>query len=65
MQDIFNTINSENIDRFMLDFYKMFHKLAESTEGIDKSNIKMSYFEWIDDGNNEITLKFIKTDHGE
>jgi hypothetical protein len=64
IQNVFNTVNLENIDRFMLDFYKIFHGISKATEGIDKSDMKMTYFDWIDDGGNEITLN-LESENGE
>jgi hypothetical protein len=63
VQDIFDTVNLENIDRFMLDFYKIFHSLSEAHEGLDKNGIRMEYFDWTDDGENKITLH-LKSDNG-
>lgn len=62
IQDIFNTVNKENIDRFMLDFYKIFHSISEAYDGISKEDVKMEYFDWVDDGNNDITLDLESND---
>jgi hypothetical protein len=56
-QDIFNAITLENLDRFMTDFYKIFHYMAEYKEVAPEEVVKaskMEGFQWIDDGENNI-----------
>lgn len=60
LQDIFNVISFDNIDRFMLDFYKTVHHLAEFKEITPEhivKDIRFTRFEWIDDGKNDLTIK--------
>lgn len=56
VQDIYNCITTENIERFMLDFYQLFDTMAQIKEMDKEVDIKNPYFTWIDDGKMNITF---------
>jgi len=63
VQDMFDVVTTDNIERFLMDFCMAFHMMAEAKEnlhkdGIDLSEIKNPYFIWKDDGKTDISFKF-------
>jgi len=63
IQDIYDIITEENLDRFMLDFYKLFHTLAASKKDDENwKKLKLGHFNWKDDGDNNITINFNNND---
>lgn len=56
VQDIYDCITTENIERFMLDFYKLFDTMVQVKEMSEGINIKNPYFTWIDDGKMNISF---------
>lgn len=63
IQDIFDVINVENIERFLTDFCIMFQTMAEAKDlsekdGINMTDVKNPYFIWKDDGKTDISFKF-------
>lgn len=65
INDIYHLINKENFKSFMLDFYKIFHNIAESKdkgEEKDWEESNMSYIDWYDDGENNIQIEFESKD---
>lgn len=61
MQDIFDLITEDNIDSFMLDFYKMVHTNALARKEIGEEEwmkLRMPSFRWINDNKNDLEFKF-------
>jgi len=53
IQDIFDIVTTENIDRFMTDFYKMFDSIAKLKQNLESQtlvNMTMPSYTWTDDG---------------
>lgn len=67
INDIYQLVTKDNLDRFMLDFYKTFHTIAEAKEGNPEAfkESKMTVFIWKDDSKNEITLTLNPIGEGE
>ena len=60
IQDIFNVVTTENIERFMIDFYKSFDNMARLKESLSVeilADIKVSSLRWIDDGQMNFSIK--------
>ena len=55
INDIYHLITKDNLDRFMLAFYKTFHTIAEAKEGDHKAfkETNMSCFLWDDNFNKD------------
>jgi len=63
VQDIFECVTTENIDRFMKDFVGIFLSLAEIKENSTEEEIqdlKIGSFMWTDDGENNLTIELIE-----
>lgn len=61
MQDIFDIIKEDNINAFMLDFYKMIHTNVLARKEIGEEDwvkLRMPSFEWKDDGKSDLSFKF-------
>lgn len=67
IDDIFHLVTKDNLDRFMLDFYKTFHTIAEAKEENPEAfkESTMTTFDWGDDGSNEITMTLNPIEGGE
>jgi uncharacterized protein (UPF0216 family) len=60
VNDILKVVNSENIVRFMTDFYLVFEKASRVKEQLTEDELKifkMPYFTWIDDNEHRIGYK--------
>jgi uncharacterized protein (UPF0216 family) len=60
VNDILKVVNSENIVRFMTDFYLVFEKASRVKEQLTEDELKsfkMPYFTWIDDNEHRIGCK--------
>lgn len=60
IQQIADIVTTENIDRFMADFYKVmdyFTKVKEHMPAEQFKDIRMPSFEWTDDGEDNFDVK--------
>lgn len=53
IEDVFNVVNEENFERFMIDFMLFVHQIGKVKE--KHPDVKIQAMLWKDDGVNEIT----------